>query len=127
MTEKKELAQSIALWDAIMLNAGSMIGSGIYIVPAAVAGYLQGSVWIMTAWVVGGLVSMLGALCLAELGAMMPKAGGIYIYLSRAFSPMWGFLYGWANFAVIMTGSIAAVAVGFATYLGYFIPFTPDE
>lgn len=127
MAEKKELAQSITLWDAVMLNAGSMIGSGIYIVPAAIAGYLQGSVWIMAAWIVGGLVSMLGALCLAELGAMMPKAGGIYIYLSRAFSPLWGFLYGWTNFAVIMTGSIAAVAVGFATYLGYFIPFSPSE
>jgi APA family basic amino acid/polyamine antiporter len=113
-----ELPRRITLLDATLLNVGSMIGSGIFIVPAAVALHLHSPAEIMTAWIVGGIVSMCGALSFAELGAMMPHAGGQYVYLKRTYGPLWGFLSGWASFTVIMTASIAAVAVGFAQYLG---------
>lgn len=109
-----------------MINVGSMIGSGIFIVPAAIALYLQSSSLIILVWVIGGVVSLFGALSVAELGSMMPRAGGQYVYLSEAYSPLWGFLYGWSAFAVINTASIAAVAVTCATYFGYFFPMNTD-
>ncbi|MBX7152846.1 amino acid permease [bacterium] len=124
---QKELPQSLSLLDATMINIGSMIGSGIFIVPASVALYLDSSLLIIGVWIFGGIISLCGALSIAELGAMMPKAGGQYVYLSKAYHPLFGFLYGWTNFAVIMTGSIAAVAVGFATYLGHFVSLNPIE
>jgi APA family basic amino acid/polyamine antiporter len=102
-----------------------MIGSGIFIVPAAIAWQLGASVPIILVWTIGGLVSLFGALSVAELGAMMPRAGGMYVYLKEVYGPLWGFLYGWGAFAVINTGSIAAVAVTFAAYLGYFLPLNP--
>lgn len=117
-----ELPRKLSLLDSTMINVGSMIGSGIFIVPAAIALYLQSSFLIIVIWIVGGIVSLFGALSVAELGALMPDAGGQYVYLSRAYSPLWGFLYGWSAFFVINTASIAAVAVTFATYLGYFFP-----
>ncbi len=117
-----ELPRKLSLLDSTMINVGSMIGSGIFIVPATIALYLQSSVPIIFVWVIGGIVSLFGALSVAELGAMMPRAGGQYVYLREAYSPLWGFLYGWAAFAVINTASIAAVAVTFATYMGYFFP-----
>lgn len=129
MTESSnhELPRRLSLLDATMLNVGSMIGSGIFIVPAAVALYLHSSVEIIAAWIVGGIVSLCGALSFAELGAMMPYAGGQYVYLKKTYGPVWGFLSGWASFTVIMTASIAAVAVGFAQYLGYFFPMSDIE
>ena len=105
-----------------MINAGTMIGSAIFIVPSSIAAGLGASMPSLLIWVVGGLVSLFGALCVAELGAAMPQAGGQYVYLSRAFHPALGFLYGWSAFLVINTASIAAIAVGFATYLKYFVP-----
>ena len=107
-----------------MVNVGSMIGSGIFLVPAMIALYVQSSWMVTFVWILGGVVSLLGALSVAELGAMYPKAGGLYVYLREAYGPLWGFLYGWTAFAVIMTAAISAVAVGFATYLGYFIPLS---
>lgn len=124
---QKELPQSLSLLDATMINIGSMIGSGIFIVPASVALYLDSSLLIIAVWIFGGIISLCGALSIAELGAMMPKAGGQYVYLSKAYHPLFGFLYGWTNFAVIMTGSIAAVAVGLATYFGHFVSLNPIE
>lgn len=120
----QELKRELSLLDSTMINVGSMIGSGIFIVPAAIALQLQSSLMITLVWVVGGIVSLFGALSVAELGTMMPRAGGQYVYLREAYSPLWGFLYGWAAFFVINTGSIAAVAVTFAAYLGYFFPLT---
>jgi APA family basic amino acid/polyamine antiporter len=117
-----ELPRKLSLLDSTMINVGSMIGSGIFMVPATIALYLQSSVPIILVWIVGGIVSLFGALSVAELGAMMPRAGGQYVYLREAYSPLWGFLYGWAAFAVINTASIAVVAVTFATYMGYFFP-----
>ena len=118
--ENTELRRELSLLDSTMINVGSMIGSGIFIVPATIALYLHSSSLVVIAWVVGGIVSLFGALSVAELGALMPRAGGQYAYLREAYGPLWGFLYGWAAFTVINTASIAAVAVTSATYLGYF-------
>jgi APA family basic amino acid/polyamine antiporter len=116
------LRRELGLVDATMINAGTMIASGIFIVPAAIVAGLGSSMPSILVWVIGGLVSMAGALCVAELGAAMPDAGGQYVYLARAYGPVVGFLYGWGAFLVINTASIAAIAVGFATYLGFFVP-----
>jgi amino acid transporter len=108
-----------------MINVGTMIASAIFIVPATVAAQVPGSALMILVWVVGGVVSLLGALSVAELGAAYPEAGGQYAYLREAYGPAWGFLYGWANFSVINPASIAAIAVGFATYLGFFVHLSP--
>jgi APA family basic amino acid/polyamine antiporter len=105
-----------------MINVGTMIASAIFIVPASIAAGVPGSGLMILVWIVGGLVSLLGALSIAELGAAYPEAGGQYAYLREAYGPVWAFLYGWANFLVINPASIAAIAVGFATYVGFFVP-----
>jgi APA family basic amino acid/polyamine antiporter len=110
-----------------MIVAGSMIGSGIFIVPAEIARQVGSAGWLLMVWVVTGLLTVAAALSYGELAAMMPKAGGQYVYLREAFSPLWGFLYGWTLFLVIQTGTIAAVAVGFARYLGVLIPAISPE
>jgi len=115
-----DLKRQLTLFDALMINAGTMIASAIFIVPATVAAAVQGSLLMTAVWVVGGLVSLLGALAVAELAAMYPEAGGQYAYLRESYGTLWGFLYGWATFAVINTASIAAIAVGFARYIGFF-------
>lgn len=124
---QNELPRQLNLFDSVMLNISSMIGSGIFLVPATVALYLHTSFDIILAWIVGGIVSLFGALSYAELGSMMPHAGGQYVYLKRTYGPLWGFLSGWSSFTVIMTASIAAVAVGFAQYMTYFIPMNGIE
>jgi APA family basic amino acid/polyamine antiporter len=120
--EPDGLKPQLGLLDATMINVGTMVGSSIFIVPAAIAGAFTGSMPTIGVWIAGGLVSMCGALCVAELGAAMPRAGGQYVYLQRAFGPLWGWLYGWGAAVIINPASIAFVAVGFATYLGYFLP-----
>lgn len=119
-----ELRRELGLFDATMINVGTMIASAIFIVPAAVAAAVPGSAAMVLAWVLGGLVSLLGALSIAELSAAYPEAGGQFAYLREAYGPVWGFLYGWANFLVINPAAIAAIAVGFARYLGFFIPLS---
>src|SRR5437870_5749162 len=114
--------QKLGLFDATMLVAGTMIGSGIFIVSADIARTVGSSGWLLAVWVLTGLMTILGALCYAELAAMMPQAGGQYVFLREAYSPLWGFLYGWTCFLVIQTGSIAAVAVAFAKFLGVLVP-----
>jgi APA family basic amino acid/polyamine antiporter len=120
--EPDGLKPQLGLLDATMINVGTMVGSSIFIVPAAIAGAFTGSVPTIAVWIAGGLVSMFGALCVAELGAAMPRAGGQYVYLQRAFGPLWGWLYGWGAAVIINPAAIAFVAVGFATYLGYVLP-----
>ena len=120
-----ELKREFNLLDTTMISVGSMIGSGIFLVPASIALFVHSPSWSIAAWVIGGIVSLFGALSIAELGTMYPNAGGLYVYLKEAYGSLWGFLYGWSAFAVIRTASISAVAVGFATYLGYFIPLSP--
>jgi APA family basic amino acid/polyamine antiporter len=117
-----ELRRELTLLDSVMINVGSMIGSAIFIVPALIALYLQSGGLVLSVWVIGGIVSLFGALAIAELGGMMPHAGGQYVFLSEIYGPVWGFLYGWAAFTVIISGSISAIAVAFATYLGHFFP-----
>jgi APA family basic amino acid/polyamine antiporter len=103
-----------------MINAGGIIGSGIFMVPATVALYTASSSLFFMVWILGGIVSLFGALSVAELGAAMPKAGGQYVYLNEAYGPVWGYLYGWSAVAVINTASMAAVGVAFAEYLKFF-------
>src|SRR5205823_13746891 len=114
--------RGLGLLDSTMIVAGSMIGSGIFIVSADIARQVGSSGWLLLVWIVTGLLTIGAALSYGELAAMMPRAGGQYVYLREAYSPLWGFLYGWALFLVIQTGTIAAVAVAFSRYLGVLVP-----
>src|SRR5687767_3730698 len=118
-----EFNRGLGLYDATMVVVGSMIGSGIFIVSADMARQLGSPGWLLVAWVVTGVLTIAAALSYGELAAMMPRAGGQYVYLREAFSPLWGFLYGWTLFLVIQTGTIAAVAVAFARFLGVLVPW----
>src|ERR1041384_6411198 len=122
-----EFHRGLGLYDSTMVVVGSMIGSGIFIVSADMGRNIGSPGWLLGAWVVTGLLTVVGALSYGELAAMMPRAGGQYVYLREAFSPLWGFLYGWTLFLVIQTGTIAAVSVGFARYLGILIPSVGEE
>ncbi len=113
-----EFTRGLGLYDSIMVVIGSMVGSGIFIVSADMSRTIGSPGWMLAAWVLTGLLTISGALSYGELAAMMPRAGGQYVYLREAFSPLWGFLYGWTLFMVIQTGTIAAVAVAFARFLG---------
>ena len=107
----------MGLYDATMIVMGAMIGSGIFIVSADMARLLNSPGWLLAAWILTGVLTIAAALCFGELAAMFPHAGGVYVFLREAYSPLWGFLYGWTLFTVIQTGTIAAVAVAFARFL----------
>ncbi len=113
---------TLGLLDATMIVAGSMIGSGIFIVSADMLKDLGSAGWMLAAWVITGIMTLTAALSYGELSGMFPKAGGQYVYLKESYNPLVGFLYGWSFFSVIQTGTIAAVAVGFAKFAGYFFP-----
>jgi len=117
-----KFVQSLGLLDSTMLVAGSMIGSGIFIVSADIARQVGSAGWLLVVWLVTGVFTVSAALSYGELAAMMPRAGGQYVYLREAYSPLWGFLYGWTLFLVIQTGTIAAVAVAFSRFLGVLMP-----
>src|SRR6266851_2651835 len=110
--------RGLGLLDSTMIVAGSMIGSGIFIVSADIARQVGSAGWLLLVWIVTGLLTVAAALSYGELAAMMPKAGGQYVYLREALSPLAGFLYGWTLFLVIQTGTIAAVGLGFARFFG---------
>ena len=114
--------RSIGIFDAIMVVVGAMIGSGIFLVSADMARLLGSAPWVLAAWGIAAILTFAAALSYGELAAMMPRAGGQYVYLREAFSPLAGFLYGWTLFAVIQTGTVAAVCVGFARYAGVWFP-----
>src|ERR1700730_582500 len=122
-----EFHRGLGLYDSTMVVVGSMIGSGIFIVSADMARVIGSPGWLLGAWVLTGVLTVVGALSYGELAAMMPRAGGQYVYLREAFSPLWGFLYGWTLFLVIQTGTIAAVSVGFARYFGALVPWIADD
>jgi APA family basic amino acid/polyamine antiporter len=122
-----EFRRGLGLYDSTMVVVGSMIGSGIFLVSAEMSRYVGGAGWLLLAWVVTGALTIIGALSYGELAAMMPRAGGQYVYLREAFSPLVGFLYGWTLFLVIQTGTVAAVAVGFARYFGALVPWIDDN
>jgi len=124
----REFVKALTLTDATMLVAGSMIGSGIFIVSADMSRSVGSPFWLLMAWVVSGVVTVLGALAYGELAAMYPRAGGQYVFLRESMGPLMGFLYGWTLFVVIQTGTIAAVAVAFGKFLGVLWPaITPDR
>ena len=125
--EDQKFVRGLGLLDPTMLVAGSMIGSGIFIVSSIIGRQVGSPGWLLVVWLVTGLLTLMAALSYGELAAMMPKAGGQYVYLREAFSPLWGFLYGWTLFLVIQTGTIAAVAVGFARYTGVLIPWFSES
>jgi APA family basic amino acid/polyamine antiporter len=118
----RELSRSLGLFDSTMLVAGSMIGSGIFIVAGEMAREVGSTGWLLAAWVIAGVLTLAAALSYGELAAMLPRAGGQYVYLREAYSPLWGFLYGWTLFLVIQTGTIAASSIGFSRYLGVLWP-----
>jgi APA family basic amino acid/polyamine antiporter len=122
-----EFHRGLGLYDSTMVVVGSMIGSGIFIVSADMARTIGSPGWLLGAWMLTGVLTVVGALSYGELAAMMPRAGGQYVYLREAFSPLWGFLYGWTLFLVIQTGTIAAVSVGFARYFGALVPWISDD
>lgn len=123
-----DFQRRLGLTDAVMLVSGSMIGSGIFIVTAGMTRNLGAPGWVLLAWLVAGLMTVMAALSYGELSAMMPKAGGQYVYIRRAYGELTGFLYGWTVFMVIQTGVIAAVAMAFAKFSAVFFPFlSPDH
>jgi APA family basic amino acid/polyamine antiporter len=122
-----ELKRQLSLFDATMVNVGTVLASGIFLVPASIALLVPASGPNLAVWLVGGVLAMFGAFTLAELSGLMPHTGGLFVFLEKAFSPLWGFLYGWALFLVIQTGTIAALGVAFATYLGHFWPLSDLE
>jgi basic amino acid/polyamine antiporter, APA family len=117
-----DLRRQLGVWDASSLVVGTVIGAGIFLVPSIMARHLPSSTAILAVWVVGGILSYFGALAYAELGAMFPATGGQYVFLREAFGKPLAFLCGWTLFLVVMPGQIAALAIGFATYLGTFVP-----
>ncbi|MFC1783423.1 APC family permease, partial [Planctomycetota bacterium] len=120
--EKPGLIRQLSLFDSTMMLMGIIIGSGIYMTTGDMAQHIPSAGLLLLAWVVGGLLALFGALSFAELGAAMPHAGGQYIYLREAYSPLWGYLFGWMLFFVAMGGSIATLGAGFARYVGFFFP-----
>ncbi len=117
------LLRGLSLTDATTIVVGSMIGSGIFIVSAESSRLVGSPGWLIVAWTLAGIMTLCGALCLGEVAAMMPRAGGPYVFLSEAYSPGVGFLFGWSQFLVVQTGTIAAVAVAFANFSGVLVPW----
>src|SRR4029077_6531547 len=113
---------SLGLFDATMIVAGSMIGSGIFIVSADITRNVGSAGWLVAVWLITGFMTVTAALSYGELSGMFPKAGGQYVYLKEAFNPLIGFLYGWSFFSVIQTATIAAVGVAFSKFLAYMVP-----
>src|ERR671915_1118361 len=118
-----KLERELGLLDATTIVVGSMIGSGIFIVSAESSRLVGAPGWLLAAWALAGLLTILGALSCAELAAMMPRAGGQYVFLREAYGPATGFLFGWSLFLVIQTGTIAAVAVAFPRFSGVLAPW----
>src|SRR5687768_3558677 len=120
--EDKDFKRSLGLLDATMIVAGSMIGSGIFIVSADITRNVGSAGWLVAVWLLTGFMTITAALSYGELSGMFPKAGGQYVYLKEAYNPLVGFLYGWSFFAVIQTATIAAVAVAFSRFTAFLIP-----
>ena len=117
-----ELKRVLGLWSAVAIVVGTVIGSGIFLVPRTMVQHVGSVEWVFAVWVVGGLLTLAGALTYAELAAMLPEAGGEYVYLNEAYGPVWGYLYGWTQMWVAKSGSIATLATGFFYYLANFWP-----
>ena len=127
MAEEHAFKKSLNLFDSTAIVAGSMIGSGIFIVSADVSRLLGSPGWLMIAWLLAGFLTICAALSYGELAAMFPKAGGQYVYLKEAYNPLIGFLFGWTMFLVIQTGTIAAVGMAFAKFFGVLVPWVSED
>jgi APA family basic amino acid/polyamine antiporter len=127
MSGKAEFKQEMGLLDSTSLVIGSVIGSGIFMTTGFIIGFVKSPFLVLLIWVLGGLITLTGALSFAELAGMFPKAGGQFVYLKEAYGDWSGFLFGWAFFWVIMCGGIAALAVGFSEYMGYFFPTLSNQ
>ena len=125
--QSTEFKRDLGLFDSTMLVIGSMIGSGIFIVSADIARSVGSPGWLLVIWAITGVMTVLAALAYGELASMLPHAGGIYVYLREAYSPLFGFLYGWTLFLVIQCGTIAAVGMAFAKYSGVLIPWISEQ
>src|SRR6476659_8342076 len=126
-TRATGFVRGLNLFDATMIVMGTMIGSGIFLVSADMARLINSPGWLLAAWTLTAVLTITAALSYGELASMMPEAGGVYVFLRDSYSPLWGFLYGWTLFAVIQTGTIAAVAVAFARFLSILVPgISPD-
>src|ERR1043166_9420556 len=121
-SDNHKLVRRLGPLDAAMIVVGSMIGSGIFITSAESARLIGAPGWLLLAWTVAGVMTITGALCCCELAAMMPRAGGVYVFLREAYGPALCFLFGWTLFPVIQTGTIASVAIAFAKFTGVFAP-----
>src|ERR1700760_1634109 len=117
-----ELKRDLGIWAAVSIVIGTVIGSGIFRVPQAMTQSAGSVQMVFAVWIVGGILTMAGALTYAELASMLPGAGGEYVYLTEAYGPIWGFLYGWTQMWVAKSGSIATLATGFFYYLTTFFP-----
>src|SRR6201995_2872229 len=122
-----KLKASLGLLDGTMIVAGSMIGSGIFIVSADITRNVGSSGWLIAVWLITGFMTLTAAVSYGELSAMFPKAGGQYVYLKESYTPLIGFLYGWSFFAVIQTATIAAVGVAFAKFTAYLVPAVSED
>src|SRR3979409_1664190 len=120
--EHLELKRDLGVWSAAAIVVGTVIGSGIFLVPNAMVKNVGSPGMGFAVWIFGGILTLFGALSYAELAAALPQAGGEYVYLRESYGPLWGFLYGWTSFLVIQTGTIAAVAVAFAKFFGVLVP-----
>ena len=127
MREDKSFKRSLSLFDATMVVAGSMIGSGIFIVSADITRNVGSAGWLIAVWLITGFMTLVAAVSYGELSGMFPKAGGQYVYLKEAYNPFVSFLYGWSLFAVIQTGTIAAVGVAFSKFTAYIIPALSED
>jgi amino acid transporter len=127
MKQQPSLIRGLGLIGSASIVAGTIIGTGIFLVPSSIARQVDSVGLVFAVWGVGGLLSLAGALSYAELGAALPHAGGEYIFLRRAYSPLWGFFYGWEQFVIGKTGSIATIATAFAVFLGYFFGTLNEE
>ena len=122
-----QLLRALGLREGLAIHISGIIGSGIFIVPAVIAGHLHSMGLILLVWVLGGMLTLFGALTVAELSSLLPKAGGPYIYLRESFGPVWGYMFSWNHFFINTAGALAAIAIAFATYLGYFFPSLSPE
>src|SRR6202140_4773685 len=127
MPGQPSFKQSLGLFDATMVVAGSMIGSGIFIVSADITRNVGSAGWLIAVWLITGFMTITAAVSYGELSGMYPKAGGQYVYLKEAYNKLIAFLYGWSFFAVIQTGTIAAVGVAFSKYAAYLIPALNED
>jgi APA family basic amino acid/polyamine antiporter len=122
MEQQRELVKGLSVYGATSVVAGTMIGTGIFVVPSIMLQRVGAPILVIVVWILAGVLSLFGALGYAELGAAIPEAGGEYVYMHRSYGPMMGFLYGWTQFVVAKSGSIATIATGFVIYLAYFFP-----